>query len=69
MTPFVQGRLRGRRVSASIRSECAACGTTIGFVVDSDFRWRIDAGPASPLVFQPSIDWSRFRAPTIVNDY
>jgi len=37
--------------------------------MDSDFRWRMDEGPPSPLVFEPSIDWTTFRAPTIVNDY
>ncbi len=50
-------------------SECAACHTPVAFTVDSDFQWRIDGGPASPLVFEPSIDWTTFRAPTIVNDY
>jgi len=65
----VQGRLRGEPVSAAVQSGCAACGSTIAFTIDSDFRWRIDAGPGAPLVFQPSIDWTTFRAPTIVNDY
>lgn len=65
----MQGRLRGEPVRASVQSRCAACETAIAFTVDSDFRWRIDGGPASPLVFEPSIDWAAFRAPTIVNDY
>ena len=69
MTPFVQGRLLGKRVWASVRSRCAACQARIAFRVDSDFAWRIDEGPTSPLVFEPSIDWAAFRAPTIVNDY
>lgn len=69
MTPFVQGRLRGETVSALVRSECAACHAPIAFTVDSDFRWRIDGGAPPPLVFQPSIDWAAFGAPTIVNDY
>jgi hypothetical protein len=56
-------------VSAAVRSECAACKTRTEFTVDSEFRSRIDSGPASPLIFQPSIDWNSFRAPTIVNDY
>jgi len=56
-------------MSASVRSECAACHTALAFTVDSDFRSRMDEGPASPLVFEPSIDWTTFRAPTIVNDY
>ena len=69
MTPFVQGRLRGERVWASVRSGCAACQADLAFTVDSDFRWSIDRGPTSPLVFEPSIDWASFGGPTIVNDY
>jgi hypothetical protein len=65
----VQGRLRGEHVSASIRSECAECRAELGFTVDSDLRWRIEIGPRSPLLFEPSIDWASFRAVTIVNDY
>jgi hypothetical protein len=56
-------------VSASVRSECAECRAELGFTVDSDFRWRIEIGPPGPLLFEPSIDWAGFRAPTIVNDY
>ncbi len=69
MTPFVQGRLLGRMVSARVESRCAACETNIAFTVDSQFTWTIQAGPNAPLCFQPSIDWATFRAPTIVNDY
>ncbi len=65
----MQGRLRGERVSASIGSECAACRGPIVFTIDSGFRWRILSGQAAPLVFQPSIDWAAFRAPTIIDDY
>ncbi len=69
MTPFVQGRLSGKLVTAAVRSRCAACDAPIEFTVDSEFDWRIDVGPAAPLIFQPSIDWATFKAPTIINDY
>lgn len=65
----MQGRLRGEPVRAAVHSECAACHTRIAFVIDSEFRWRIDGDPIFPLIFEPSIDWTTFRAPTIVNDY
>ncbi len=52
-----------------VRSECAACKTGMEFAIDSEFRSRIESGPTSPLIFEPSIDWTTFRAPTIVNDY
>ena len=65
----MQGRLRGEWVSALVRSRCAECQAELNFTVDSDFRWRIDRGADSPLVFERSIDWERFREATIVNDY
>jgi hypothetical protein len=56
-------------VSASVRSECAECRAELGFTIDSDLRWRIEIGPRTPLLFEPSIDWASFRGATIVNDY
>ncbi len=50
-------------------SECSACHAALVFRVDSEFRWQIERGPAAPLLFEPAIDWTRFRAPTIINDY
>ncbi len=56
-------------VRAAVHSECAACHEPMVFAIDSQFRFRIDGEPPLPLIFQPSIDWTTFRAPTIVNDY
>ena len=39
------------------------------FVVDSDLNYRILEGGRTPLVFEPEIDWSRFKDPNIIDGY
>jgi hypothetical protein len=65
----VQGRLRNAPVSVRIDSRCAVCGRPIGIVADQDLRWRTPDAGIRPLIFEPSVDWSRFRARTILDDY
>jgi hypothetical protein len=38
-------------------------------VVDRDLNHRIVEGGPAPLVFEPEIDWSRFRDPNIIDGY
>ena len=64
----MQGRLRRAPLTVRIDSRCATCARPITVAVDQDLRWRADPGPG-PLVFEPSIDWARFRAPNIIDDY
>ena len=44
-------------------------GDEIGLVVDSELNYRIEKGGPSPLVFEPEIDWSRFKEPNIIDGY
>jgi hypothetical protein len=37
--------------------------------VDEELRWRLLSPGASPLLFEPDIDWNRFRAANIIQDY
>jgi hypothetical protein len=64
----VQGRLRNAPVEVRIDSRCAVCARPIRIVADQDLRWETEAG-LRPLIFEPSIDWGRFRARTIIDDY
>jgi hypothetical protein len=65
----VQGRLTGAPVAVRIASRCATCDRPIDLDVDQDLRWRaLDAG-LRPLIFEPSVDWSRFHGPHILHDY
>lgn len=65
----MQGRLRGEPVAVRIESRCAACGRALRIDVDQDLRWGTPDPGLRPLVFEPSVDWSRFRGPDILDDY
>jgi len=52
-----------------IKSTCANSGKAIELVVDSELNYRIEKGGPSPLVFEPEIDWSEFKDPTIIDGY
>ncbi len=65
----MQGRLRDEYLSVEIETECAHCGVPVHLTVDSDLKWRIREQDAVPLLFEPEIDWRRFRDPTIIDAY
>lgn len=68
-TPFVQGHLRNNALDVEIHTTCAHCGETMEFVVSSELDYRVVRGGKSPLVFEPEIDWSEFKEPTIIDGY
>ncbi len=51
--PFVQGRLRGEHLSATITTECVHCHQPLHIEVDSDLHYRVAEVDARPLVFAP----------------
>ena len=65
----MQGHLRKSFLEVEIRSTCAHCGEAIELVVDSELDYRIEKGGPSPLIFEPEIDWSRFKDPNIIDGY
>jgi hypothetical protein len=65
----VQGHLRQSPLEVEIKTTCAHCGQPIELVVDSELNYRIEKGGASPLVFEPEIDWSTFKDPNIIDGY
>ena len=65
----MQGRLTGRDLEASIETSCVHCGQKIDLTVSSDLEWEVLSAGADPFVFQPSIDWSKFQARNIIDDY
>jgi len=65
----VQGHLRKSPVEVKIKTACAHSGEAIELVVDSELNYRIERGGPTPLVFEPDIDWSTFKDPTIIDGY
>jgi hypothetical protein len=65
----VQGRLRGEKLKVRIDSECRHCSKPLRIEVDQELHWRVQSPGASPLLFEPDMQWDTFRGPNIVHDY
>jgi hypothetical protein len=52
-----------------VASECHHCSRPLALEVDEQLRSRVMSRGASPLIFEPEIDWSTFRGPNIIHDY
>lgn len=65
----MQGRLTGRDHEVLIETSCAHCERKIELTVSSDLNCRVVTDGAEPYVFEPSVDWSTFKAPNIIDDY
>jgi hypothetical protein len=37
--------------------------------VDEELRWRLISPDASPLLFEPDMQWESFRGQNIIHDY
>jgi hypothetical protein len=66
---LVLGRLLRRKLTVDIRSICAQSGRPLRLEVSSDLSWRVDGESAQPLLFTPSVDWSKLGARNIIDDY
>jgi hypothetical protein len=67
--PFVEGRLRRRKLSVEIDTQCAHCGRTMRFVVDSTLKRRVYDRDSKPLLFEPEVNWETFTEPNIIHAY
>lgn len=56
-------------MGATIRTRCAATGRALTLVVDPDGDVEVLEKGASPLLFEPEIDWERFQKPHILDDF
>jgi len=65
----VQGRLRGKKLSVEVESECAHCGKVLHISVDSELNSQVREKDAEPLLFEPDVDWETFKGANIINDY
>jgi hypothetical protein len=68
-TPFVQGRLRKKALSATIRTECKCCAKPFTLAIDSELNYRIEEGPTAPLVFAPFVDFDKLKEPNIIDAF
>jgi hypothetical protein len=65
----VQGKLRDERLTIKIATECAHCNQPLELELNSDMEFRSISQGASPLVFQPDVNWAEFTEPNIIHAY
>ncbi|MBP7736502.1 MAG: hypothetical protein KA369_11060 [Spirochaetes bacterium] len=65
----MQGRLRGESLTFNIRTECACCGREIRFRMNSDLSFILEDETSDPVFFIPMVDFSRLKAPSIIDDF
>lgn len=68
-TPFVQGRLRDEPLTFDVTTECACCGREIRFQMGHDLEYTLEDPEARPLFFVPLVDFTRLKAPSIIDDF
>jgi hypothetical protein len=67
--PFVQGRLRGEYLSASIETECAHCHQSLRIELDSDLNFKSVEPAAQPLIYVPMVDFEKLQDPSIIDAF
>jgi len=65
----VQGCLKGEELLVRVDSECRHCARPLAIEVDERLRSRVLTRGASPLIFEPDMDWNKFRGANIIYDY
>jgi len=67
--PFVQGQLRGERLSFVIETECGHCHQPIHIEIDSELTYRVVETGAEPLVYAPLVDVHKLDEPSIIDSF
>jgi hypothetical protein len=68
-SPFVQGQLRKKPVSITVKTQCAHCAEPMRLKINSDLVCEILAGGAEPLLFVPQVDFSKLTDPSIIDAF
>ena len=68
-TPFVQGKLRDEPISFDIDSECECCKKPIRFTMRHDLSFNLADPDSDPIFFVPIIDFTRLKAPSIIEHF
>lgn len=67
--PFVQGHLRGEKLSCVIETECGHCQRPIHIEIDSELNYRVREADAEPLVLVPLVDAAKLGEPSIIDGF
>jgi hypothetical protein len=67
--PFVQGHLRGEKLSFTLDTECGHCHQPLHIQIDSDLEIRVLDEGAEPLVHVPLVDLNELDEPSIIDSF
>jgi hypothetical protein len=56
-------------MAAILRTSCARTGRALTLDLDRDGNAAVREKDASPLLFEPQIDWETFQKPNILDDF
>jgi hypothetical protein len=56
-------------MSFDIQTECACCARGMKFRMNDDSSYELSDPTASPLFFVPIVDFTKLKAPSIVDDF
>jgi hypothetical protein len=68
-TPFVQGRLRNKKLAVTVRTECAHCKTPMEMTIDSDLNIALKDSESRPIAFVPDVDLLKLKEENIINAF
>jgi hypothetical protein len=68
-SPFVQGQLRKKPVSMTVKTQCAHCAEPMSLKITSNLECEILAGGAEPIIFVPHIDFDKLTDPSIIDAF
>lgn len=52
-----------------IDSECKHCARPLTIEVNEELTWKVISAGASPLLFEPDMNWETFAGANIIHDY
>ena len=67
--PFVQGQLRGEKLSVVIKTECGHCREPLHIEIDSELKYRVLEEGAEPLIHVPLVDLQKLDEPSIIDSF
>ena len=65
----MQGHLGKEHLEAELTTVCGHCGARLEMRITSDLKIDVHTRGADPLVFEPDVEWARFRGPNILDAY
>ena len=65
----MQGRLIDPSVSVELTTVCAHCDRPLHIGLDSNLAFEVHNKGASPMLFEPQVDWRTFEEPNIIDAY